>query len=139
MKIKYTFIKIKKYIKKYIDAILFIASAVLLFGHIPRYFKLIERLTAWYLKDFCLHLAIFSLAILLCKREQDSRAKRLLFWGAWFICLKTGISMLDTLLSYYFDFHIHKTILLLQYFPLAYIALKAYCDYRKGDTKNDAN
>lgn len=134
MKLKYTL----KNIKKYIDAILYIASAVLLFGHIPRYFKLIERLTAWYLKDFCLHLAIFLLAILLYKREQNGRGKILLYLGAWFICLKSGISMLDTLLSFYFDYHIHKKILLLQYFPLAYITLKAYCDYRKED-KNDTN
>jgi hypothetical protein len=124
-------------IKKNIDRIIIICSAILLFSPALTYFKLIGNRDGWYLREFCRDISLYLLVILCCINWKGSRKQKVNFILFFSVLIFT--CLISCILAWVWNIHIHKTILILQYFPLAYIALKAYCDYKKGDTKDDAS
>lgn len=125
-------------LKKHIDRILIVISATLLFSPALTYFKVIGNRDGWYLRELCRDISLYLIIILVYRKWdfEGSRKQKLNF--ILFFSVLLGSCIINCILAWAFQIHIHKTILLLQYFPLAYIALKAYCDYRKGDG-NDNN
>jgi len=129
--IKMFFLKIKKHINRIIIGI----SATLFFSPVFSYFEIMGNRDSWYLRGFCRDISAYLFVILIYRTWKGSRKQRKNF--ILFFSVLLGTCLINCLLAWFYNIHIHKTVLLLQYFPLAYIALKAYCDYRTGDNKDD--
>lgn len=109
-------------------ALAFCFSAVLLFAHL--FFS--ETRTAWYVREISRDISLLLMALFAFLKIKN----RFMIYGFLFFAVKLLFSITDGVLGF-FGTHIHGKILQAQYFPLGFIILMAFCEWKNGRHNNN--
>jgi hypothetical protein len=121
--------KIKSVIRKSINPLLLVLSAVLMFAHL--FFE--NERNAWYCRDVEKNLSIIFLSGFFYRTRQYKYGllNRLYKYAFSFFFLKCSFNLADESIAWIYDIHIHKPFLIVQSLPLSLICLLAIYDLLK--------